>query len=182
VAKALTFVVPSRKLQVAQCNACSAWLAVYANRPELALEHGRLAMSVSRELGSPSYLIHFGMPFLFGLIETGALHEARSVLVEQRNVVAGTAIACFEPMLACAEARIAEVSGDLQRARDIIARMWLLARIEDRGRYLGWMIPWMPRYAAWGLEDGVEEQYVAGLVQQYRWKPPSIRRCAGRGR
>jgi DNA-binding SARP family transcriptional activator len=35
------------------------------------------------------------------------------------------------------------------------------------------MMPWMSRYAAWAFEDGVEEQYVGGLVRQYRWKPPS---------
>lgn len=174
VAKALAFVIPSRRLQVAQGNACSAWFAVYANRPRLALEHGRLAMSVARELGSPSYLIHYGMPFLFGLVETRALDEARTVLAEQRKITKGTAIACFEPLLMCAEARIAELAGNPQAARKIIEHMWPLARIEDHGRYLGWMTTWMPRYAALALDAGVECEYVAGLVRHYRWSPPHM--------
>jgi len=173
VALALAAVDPSRKLQVAQGNACSAWFAVYASKPYLALEHGRLAMSVARELGSPSYRIHYGIPYLFGLIETGAIDEARKVLAEQRSSIKETAIACFDPLLDCAEARISEVTGDSGEARGIVSRMWPRARSEDRGRYLGWMAPWMPRYASWALEDNVESDYVARLAQHYRWKPPS---------
>lgn len=173
VALALAVVDPSRKLQVAQGNACSAWLAVYSNKPRLALEHGRLAMLVARELGSPSYRIHYGMPYLFGLIETGAIDEARMVLAEQRDSIRGTAIACFEPLLDCAEARIADVTGNSREARAIVSRMWAQARNEDRGPYLGWMATWMPQYAAWALEDEVESDYVAHLARHNCWKAPN---------
>lgn len=172
VARAVPLVDPAHKLQVALGNACSAWLAVYANRSRLALEHGRLAMAVVREIGSPSHHIDWGVPFLFGLIETGEIEEARSVLAEFHRAIDGTAIACFDPLLMCAEARIEELDGKETRTRELVRKVWSMARIGDHGRYLAWMIPWMPRFAAWALEDGIEIEYVRFLARHYRWKPP----------
>lgn len=172
ISKSLVFLDPGRKLQACLSNAASAWLAVYANRPAMAVEHGRLAMAIARELESPSYRIHHGTPLVFGLIETGAIDEARAAIEDQRAAIAGTAIACFEPLLKCAEARIAELKGDSATLKEIVRSMWSEARREDHGRYLAWMIPWIPRFAALALDERMEAEYVAGLVRHYRWKPP----------
>lgn len=172
ISKSLAFLDPSRKLQACLSNAASAWLAVYANRPEMAVEHGRLAMAIARELESPSYRIHHGTPLVFGLVETGAIDEARAAIEDQRAAIMGTAIACFEPLLKCAEARIAELKGDSAAVKEIVRSMWSEARQEDRGRYLAWMMPWIPRFAALALDEGIETEYVARLARHYRWKPP----------
>lgn len=162
---------PSRQLQRALLAACSAWLALYRSDPAGAKLHGQLAMATARSLAAPSYRIHYGIPLVFGLVESREFGEADVVIAEQRAAVSGTAIDCFEPLFLAAEARMRELVGDEAGARHIVQTLWRLAARRDHGRFLSWLKPWMPRFCEWGLSTGVEVAYIRTLIREFGWKP-----------
>ena len=124
-------------------------------------------MQVARSLAAPSYRIHYGIPYVVGLIECGSPAVARTVLDEQQRAVSGTALQCFGPLLIAVEARIAERSGDNARARQLVTEMWRAATERECGRYLSWLEPWMSRYADWGLQDGIEPEFIRAVITTY---------------
>jgi LuxR family transcriptional regulator, maltose regulon positive regulatory protein len=162
---------PGRRVQVAIRNSCAARLAMHRNDPEGAVRYGRPALNLGRELGSPSYLIHWGMPLVYGLIETGALEEAAQILAEQRAGVAGSVIRCFDPLFLCIEARLEQKRGRESRARELVHQMFVSAAQSEHGHYLAKAAPWMPQFCSWALEDDVEAGYVRTMIGTQHWSP-----------
>jgi DNA-binding SARP family transcriptional activator len=161
-------------IQTAIGHALAGWLAVRpGGDPAQAIEHGRAAWTISRQLGSPSYLVHWGTPLIYGLIERGQFEEGLSLLQEQREALAGTAIRCYDPLFLCVDATAALRRGDEPHARDLVSQMFAMARAGGYGAYLTRLFPWMPRLCELALEHGVEAGYVAGLVCQTGWPPAS---------
>ncbi len=95
-------------IQVGMRNGLAGWLAVRpGGDPAQAIEHGRAGWTIARQLGSPFYLIHWGTPLVYGLIEGGQVDEGLAMLQAQREVLAGTAIRCYEPMFLSVDATVA---------------------------------------------------------------------------
>lgn len=172
--RARQLVDPSRSLQAALLAASSAWRALYARRWTEAVAHGERAMQVARSLAAPSYRIHYGIPYVVGLIESGSTEAARAVLDEQRRAISGTALQCFGPLLTAVEARLAEHAGDTARARQLVTDLWHAAADRESGRYLSWLKPWMSRYADWGLYDGIEPEFIRAMISDYGWEPEPL--------
>jgi LuxR family transcriptional regulator, maltose regulon positive regulatory protein len=162
---------PERRVQFAIRNSCAAWLALHKKDPEGAVRYGRPALSLGRELGSPSYLIHWGVPLVYGLIETGNLKEAAEILTEQRAGVAGSVIRCFDPLFLCIEARLEQKRGHENRARALVREMFDSAAKSEYGHYLSRAAPWMPQFCSWALEDNVETGYVRKMISMRHWTP-----------
>ncbi|MBK8016675.1 MAG: hypothetical protein IPK20_08025 [Betaproteobacteria bacterium] len=143
-ARAEASVDSSKPLQVALLSACSAWLAMYRQDGWQARRCGERAMSVARTLSAPSYRIHYGIPFVYGLAETGALNEARG---------AGGTATCdrrhradvFRSLLLAVEARIEELDGNVDRSIVLVRAMWRCAESTGHGDYLHWVKPWVVR-------------------------------------
>ncbi|MBK8019743.1 MAG: hypothetical protein IPK20_25675 [Betaproteobacteria bacterium] len=135
-------------------------------------------MSVARTLSAPSYRIHYGIPFVYGLAETGALNEAREVLEEQRRAIAGTALTCFDPLLLAVEARIEELDGNVDRSIVLVRAMWRCAVSTGHGDYLHWVKPWVVRFADLALREDVETTYVVRLIHRHGWQAgPGCSEC-----
>jgi len=168
---AAEFVDAAKPLQAALLAACAAWRGLYGQDWIEACAHGERSMQVARTLAAPSYRIHYGIPYVAGLLECGATDVARAVLDEQRRAIAGTALDCFVPLLLAVEARGSECAGDPVRARQLVADLWRRAAEREHGRYLSWLKPWMSRYADWGLQDGVEPGFIRTMIATYGWQP-----------
>ncbi|MBX9964508.1 MAG: NACHT domain-containing protein [Burkholderiales bacterium] len=164
---------PDSRIQTAIKHAFRGWIALSRQQPAQALRSGQLAWEISRQLGSPSYLVHWGTPMIYGLVETGRLGEARTRLTEQQSALANTQIRCFDPMFLGIEATIALREGNPGRTRDLVEPMFRMARENEHGSYLNLLHPWLSDLAAIALEHGIERDYVHELIRLARWEPRS---------
>ncbi len=161
------------RIQIAIKHAFRGWVALSRQQPAQALRSGQAAWEIGRQLDSPSYLVHWGTPMIYGLVELGRLEEARDRLAQQRAAMAGTRIHCFDPMFLCIEATIALREGNTATLRALIEPMFRVARENEYGGYLNLLHPWLSELAAIALEEGVERDYVRELIRLGKWEPRS---------
>ncbi len=173
LARMEAIVDPKRRHLVALLCSRRGWLAMLQGKPTLALQQGKPAFELAAELGSPSYRMHWGTAYVYGLLETGRRDEAQRLIAEARQGVAGTAIKCFEPFLLCLEARCAELEGDRPQCLTLVRRMFEAANGTSYGYYLAWLQPYLPAYAAMALQAGIETDYVCELIRMAGWSSPS---------
>jgi len=171
LARMEAMVDPKRRHLVAVLCSLRGWLAMWQGKPALALQQGKPAFDLAVELGSPSYRIHWGTAYVYGLLETGKRDETQRLIVEARAAVAGTAIRCFEPFLLCLEARCAELGGDRPQCLTLVRSMFEAASGTRYGLYLAWLSPYLRRYSAMALESGIETGYVCELIRMTGWAP-----------
>jgi DNA-binding SARP family transcriptional activator len=164
---------PASRIQRAILHAYRGWLAVEREQPAEALREGEVAWDLGAELGSPSYLVHWGTPMVYGLVEAGRYGEARERLTLQREAMGGTRIRCFDPMLIAIEATLALREGDVDVARTLAVRAFRVAREQDHGGYLRRIKPWLGALAWLALEADAEVDYVQRFIGQARLEPPS---------
>lgn len=168
---------PQLRIQRAIVHAMRGWLAVERAEPVTALRHGALAWEIGAELGSPSYLLHWGMPKVYGLVESGRLEEARQHVQMQREVIAPTRIRCFEPALLAAEAIIALREGKTDIARKCAADAFRVAQERDHAGYLRRLSPWIGECAALALDAGNDGDDVRAILLRSHAEPPSQTAC-----
>jgi pentatricopeptide repeat protein len=163
---------PESRIQTAILHAFTGWLAVMQQQPQQALRSGRAAWEIGQELGSPSYLVHWGTPLVYGLVETGRHDEARERSSLQRAGLAGTPIRCFDAMFLCIEATLALREDGEAAALPLVQRMFDIASRHEQGGYLALLQPWLPRLAAIALAHGTAVPYVRELISIVRCEPP----------
>jgi len=161
------------RIQCAILHAMRGWLSVERALPDEALTEGEAAWEIGASLGSPSYLVHWGTPMIYGLVEAGRLAEARRRLQLQRDALRDTRIRCFDPMLIGIEATIELREGQRGKALELVSDMFRMARKQERGGYLRRLGPWLGDWAALALEADVEVEYVQRLVREAGIPPPS---------
>lgn len=159
-------------IQRAILHSYRGWLAVERQQPAEALREGELAWEIGSELSSPSYLVHWGTPMLYGLVEARRFAQARQRLSQQREALRGTRIRCFEPMLLGIEAILALREGDAALARSLAAQSFRLAREHEHFGYLRRIRPWLMDLAALVLPLETDASYVRDFILQARIDPP----------
>jgi DNA-binding SARP family transcriptional activator len=165
---------PGSPIQLAIRSSFAAWAGVWTGKPAIAVERGRDAWQRGEALGSPSYLIHWGTPWIYGLVAQGEFESAADLVARQRAAVQGTNIRCFEPLFLAIEATIALAQGQERSALSLARQMVQAVTRPGYAGFLDWVRPWMPALCTKLLGEGHETQLVQEWIRMFRWPADSL--------
>jgi len=149
----------------------SGWKAMLEKDPLTAYQEVRIALRIAREIGLPFFEVLCGLSLGQVLCACGDLHKARRTLKEIRGVGLRIQNRLLEYMSFLAFAQITIAVGRPRSGRNALRYALGLGREKGFAHTLWWQPEEMARLCTFALEEGIETDYVCGLIKQRKLVP-----------
>jgi len=137
-----------------------------------AKRHAELCLQAARATSIAFYIFH-GAKLAHAFSNAGEYSRAMTLVVEIRQLIAGTGYESYEALLRMEEACVELHRGDRARCHEFLISTLKLARADPRqALMLRWIGAPLPNLFAEALNASIESDYVRDLIVQWRVQPP----------
>jgi ATP/maltotriose-dependent transcriptional regulator MalT/DNA-binding SARP family transcriptional activator len=146
-------------------------LALREGKPDLAVEHARKALDFAREGGHLIREVMWRVPLADAYTEGGRYDEALACAAEERRIIAGTPLNCYEAVISLAEAHCAWLRSDVAACRALLAQALAAARNRNGFYWFRWLLNAPARLLPLALQWELHAEVVRDVVRRLGIKP-----------